>query len=296
MDELETRELRYFVALAEELHFGRAAERLGIAQPPLSRAIRQLERRLGVTLVERTSRSVRLTAAGQVLLRDGQAALDAVAAAARRTQRAGRTDPRLILVMKPGGDSGLLPDILAEYEAEPAAIPVEIVFSARERPAMLRDGRADVGLLLRPPDDLAGLDAEELRTEPQVVLLAERHPLTVRASVSLADLEGETLPRWPGMPDGPGAGPLVRDQGQLMQLIALGRMVAVVPESVRDRLHAGLTCRPVPDAPATTIAVAWPPGSTSRPVAAFVRAATTVAARAAARPDRRTPAVVGSGE
>ena len=219
-----------------------------------------------------------------------------MAAAARRTQRAGRTDPRLILVMKPGGDSGLLPDILAEYEASPGRDPRRDRVQRPRRPAMLRDGRADVGLLLRPPDDLAGLDAEELRTEPQVVLLAERHPLTVRASVSLADLEGETLPRWPGMPDGPGAGPLVRDQGQLMQLIALGRMVAVVPESVRDRLHAGLTCRPVPDAPATTIAVAWPPGSTSRPVAAFVRAATTVAARAAARPDRRTPAVVGSGE
>ena len=275
MDDLETRELRYFVAVAEELHFGRAAERLGIAQPPLSRAIRRLERRLGVTLVERTSRSARLTPAGESLLRDGRAALDAVAAAARRAQRAGQSEPRLILVMKPGGDGGLLPGILARYEAEPAAIPVEIVFSAAERPAMLRDGRADVGLLLQPPDDLAGLDAEKLRTEPQVVVLAERHPLAVRDSVSLADLAGETLPRWPGMP---GDGPLVRDQGQLMQLIALGRMVAVVPQSVRERLHPGLTSRPVPDAPATTIAVAWPAGSTSRAVAAFVRAATSVPA------------------
>ena len=90
MDEVEIRELRYFVALAEELHFGRAAQRLGIAQPPLSRAIRQLERRLGVTLLERTSRAARLTAAGEVLLHDGRAALDAVTAAARRAQRAGR--------------------------------------------------------------------------------------------------------------------------------------------------------------------------------------------------------------
>jgi len=272
--DLETRELRYFVAVAEELHFGRAAERLGIAQPPLSRAIRQLERRLGVTLVERTSRSARLTPAGQALLRDGRAALDAVAAAGRRAQRAGQTGPRLVLVLKPGGDGGLLPDILARYDADPAAIPVEIVFSAAERAAMLRDGRADVGLLLRPPDDLTGLDAEELRAEPQVVVLAEGHPLAVRASVSLADLEGETQPRWPGMP---GTGPLVRDQGQLMQLIALGRMVAVTPASVRDRLHPGLTCRPVPDAPATVICVAWGAGSTSRPVAAFVRASVAVA-------------------
>jgi len=75
MDEVETRELRYFVTLAEELHFGRAAQRLGIAQPPLSRAIRQFERRMGVPLVERTSRSARLTAAGKVLPREGRAAL-----------------------------------------------------------------------------------------------------------------------------------------------------------------------------------------------------------------------------
>lgn len=71
----------------------------------------------------------------------------------------------------------------------------------------------------------------------------------------------------------------MRDAGQLMQLIALGRMVAVVPESVRNRLHAGLTCRPVHDAPAATIVIAWSRASTSRHVAAFVRAATVAAKR-----------------
>jgi DNA-binding transcriptional LysR family regulator len=278
MDEVETRELRYFVALAEELHFGRAAQRLGIAQPPLSRAISQLERRMGVTLVERTSRSARLTAAGEVLLREGRAALEAVAAATRRAQRAGHAEPRLILAMKPGGDGGLLPDILAEYEAQQQAAAVEIVFGFGERAAMLRDGRADIALLHSPQDDLSGLDTEELLTERQVVVMAERHPLAQRASVSLADLAGENLPRWPGMPDGARAGPLVRDIGQLMQLIAVGRVIALLPESVRGRLATGLVCRPVTDASSVTIVIAWPSSSTSRDVAAFVRAAIATAA------------------
>src|SRR5690348_3100206 len=108
MDRLETRELAYFLAVAEELHFGRAATRLGIAQPALSKAIRQLERRLGVTLFERTSRAVALTESGRVLTAEARIALDAVSAAATRAQRAGTHEPRLVLAMKPGGDAGLL--------------------------------------------------------------------------------------------------------------------------------------------------------------------------------------------
>jgi len=125
----------------------------------------------------------------------------------------------------------------------------------RERAAMLRDGRADVGLPHSPQDDLTGLDAEELLTQHQVVLLPERHPLAQRASVCLADLDGETMPRWPGMPGGNGTGPLVRDISQLMQLIVVGRTVAVVPESAAlglgpARLAVRGLDRPVTDAPA----------------------------------------------
>jgi len=123
---VETRELRYFVAVAEELHFGRAAERLGIAQPPLSRAIQRLERRLGVTLLERSSRGVNLTEAGSALLREGAAALDAVAAAERRTRRAGAANgtPTLVLVTKAGASAELLAKLLDAYAAEPGAIAV----------------------------------------------------------------------------------------------------------------------------------------------------------------------------
>ena len=80
--------MEYLLAVAEELHFGRAAGRLGMAQPPLSRAIRDLERQLGVALFERTTRQVRLTGAGEVLLRDARTALEAVTAAAERLRRA----------------------------------------------------------------------------------------------------------------------------------------------------------------------------------------------------------------
>jgi DNA-binding transcriptional LysR family regulator len=88
MDEVELRELRYFIAVAEELNFTRAAARLGLAQPPLSAAIGKLERKLGVRLLERTSRRVALTPAGAVLLEQGRIAVEAVGAAVERTRRA----------------------------------------------------------------------------------------------------------------------------------------------------------------------------------------------------------------
>src|SRR6201996_8058555 len=120
MNDLEVRQLRYFVAVAEELHFGRAAERLGMAQPPLSRAIRHLERQLGVVLLERTTRQVRLTAAGEVLLRDARTVLEAVTAAARRTRQAGSSTPQLRGALKADVDGGLLSQILDAYSADGA--------------------------------------------------------------------------------------------------------------------------------------------------------------------------------
>ena len=186
MDGVETRELRYFVAVAEELHFGRAAQRLGIAQPPLSRAIQQLERRLGVALLERTSRGVTLTEAGAVLLREGRAALDAVDAADRRTRRAALAatgDPGLVLVTKAGASSELLAKLLDAYAAEPGAVAVDVVLCGpAEQERLLRDGRADVALLHRPFDSTAGFDTEELCTEGQVAVLPAGHPLTARTA------------------------------------------------------------------------------------------------------------------
>jgi DNA-binding transcriptional LysR family regulator len=180
---VETRELRYFVAVAEEVHFGRAAQRLGIAQPPLSRAIQLLERRLGAALLERTSRAVTLTEAGSVLLREGRAALDAVDAADRRTRRAALAasgHAGVVLVTKAGASSELLSKLLETYAAEPGAVTVDVLLCGiGEQEGLLRDGRADVALLHRP-DSTVGVDTEELSTEGQVVVLPAGHPLTTR--------------------------------------------------------------------------------------------------------------------
>jgi len=273
VDELEVRELRYFVAVAEELHFGRAAERLGMTQPPLTRAIQRTERRLGVPLLERDRHGVALTPAGEVLLHEGRAVLDAAAAATRRTRRAAAGD-RLVLVTKAGASHELLQRVLDAYRARPGAVPVEtLLCEVGEQQEFLRDGRADVAIMHRPVDRLAGLATADLVTESQVAILPARHPLAARTSVRLADVaELPDLPmaRWPRH-DGtypPGPGPEVRGQAQLAQLVALGQAVAVIPASSRAWQWAEHVAVPVTDAPLITTVVAWTPHTRHPPALA----------------------------
>ncbi|WP_041842234.1 LysR family transcriptional regulator [Actinoplanes friuliensis] len=278
---METRELRYFVAVAEELHFGRAARRLDIAQPPLSRTIAQLEQRLGVALLERTSRRVTLTEAGSVLLAEGRAILGALAAAERRTQHAATSRPSLVLATKTGTSGELLAKLLGTYAAEPGAVTVDLLLCESQPQQMLHNGRADVALLHQPFEATAGLDTEVLSTEGQVAILPSSHPLAGRAQLRTAEVNSLPelpLARWPGpdgvYPEGPGAE--VHNQTQLFQLIALGRTTAIMPESCRVNLLEGLTAVPVPDAPTVTTVIAWPPHSRSRALADLVRVATRV--------------------
>ncbi|WOX16755.1 LysR family transcriptional regulator [Streptomyces sp. N50] len=284
MDALETRELRYFLAVAEELHFGRAAERLGMAQPPLSRAIQQLERRLGVSLLARNRRGVALTGAGEVLLHEGRAALDASTAAARRTRRAGGADrpggprDRLVLAVKAAASHELLRKLLDAYMSKPDAAEIEVLPCGMcEQPEMLRDGRADVALMHAPYNSLAGFDTEELMTEGQIAVLPAGHPLAARRTLSVAevsDIPGLPPARWPN--DGtypPGPGPEIHDQTQLAQLIALGRTMAVFPESARSWLWAGHTAVPLTDAPPVVTHIAWPAHSRSLALAGLIRTA-----------------------
>jgi DNA-binding transcriptional LysR family regulator len=296
MSDLEVRQLRYFVAVAEELHFGRAADRLGMAQPPLSRTIRDLERRLGVTLFERTTRQVRLTGAGEVLLREARTALEAVTAAAHRARHAGSTAPRLRIALKADIDGGLLPQILDTYGTDPAALPPELILGGfGAQPQVLRDGLADVALVLCPMDD-RGLDSEPLLTEEVLVAMAATDPLAARTGLCLADLAGRNLPSGAPAdagrttPPAPGATRPASNLSEIFSLVETGSVVFFAPASVaRRNPRPGVAYRPVSDLPNCTLAVAWPQDARSPAVAAFVRAACSTAARHAQAEGAPTP-------
>lgn len=278
---METRELRYFVTVAEEAHVGRAAERLGMAQPPLSRAIAQLERRLGAALFTRTPHGMTLTGAGDTLLHEGRAALAAIEAAERRTRRVVEKDdrPSIVLAAKAGASSELMAKLLDAYAAEPDAVEVEVLLSAPAQQApMLRDGRADVAILHRPFDDLAGFDTDVLSVEDQALVLPAGHPASTRTSLTVEEartIPDLPFPRWPDVDgryeDGPG--PELRDLTQVLQLVRLGRTALVLPESARANLRDGLAVVPLSDAPQVTTVIAWPPHSRSAGVAGLVRTA-----------------------
>ncbi|MGI5460453.1 LysR family transcriptional regulator [Streptomyces sp. CA-249302] len=279
---MESRSLRYFVAVAEELNFARAAERLGISAPPLSRAIRKLETDLGVTLFERTTHSVTLTPPGTVLLTEARFALDAFHAATRRAQRAADPHPKLVLAVKADGEAGLLESILARYATEPTALPVTIRLSGwGEQARLLRAGEADAALLYEP-FDRTGLDAETVTVEPRIAAIPTTHPLASRTDLTLADLA------LPGVEEGNPHGLAryldtiverhgIADLPQLLTLVELGEVVTLLPKSVTTRYpRPGVTYRTLPDAPPATLSIAWPQHSCSTATAALVRAATSV--------------------
>jgi len=301
MNQVESRQLRYFVVVAEELSFARAAARVGIASPALSRAIAGLERDLGVRLLERSTRRVTLTATGSSLLADARRALRALDAAALRARRsAGVAGGRLVLAVKADVEGGLLEDVLAAYRDERAAVPVDVVFTGwREQPGLLRAGQADVAIVLQP-FDTEGLDSETLTREPQLLALPTGHPLAARPRLRLADVEAEHEQIGDGshlyLPHGRQR-PEFHDMTQLLRHIELGRMLALLPASLAERTaRPQLVWRHVDEAPEAVFSVAWPQSSSSLAVAAFVRVAGTVAAGRAAGTSHatRNPPVSGA--
>lgn len=313
MDDVEVRELRYFIAVAEELNFTRAAARLGIAQPPLSAAIGKLERKLGTALFVRTSRRVTLTEAGAVLLDQGRAAVEGVAAAVERARRTGAGPGGLTLAVKSGTGTALLREILQRCAQDPRTPGIHLLLGHPGGPAAaVRAGAADVAIL-RAPFDRRGLETETLLVEPRVAVLPADHRLARRGKMHRADLAGERMPRWAGTADpvaaahwtgtdgpdtpgsgrvdnpaaalsgsglGPGLGPEINDVNQLWDAVALGSAVAFVPASAAaQNRRPELAFVPMHDVSPSRVVVAWPEASRSRSVAEFVRTAVDVASR-----------------
>ena len=190
----ELRQLRYFVVVAEELNFTRAAERLHMAQPPLSAAIRQLEEQIGVALFERTTRQVEMTPAGELLLQKGRALLahaDEVFSAVREVERA--PVGKLRVGVAPTARFGLAAKLFAACAARAAGVmlyPREDATGVLLRE--LRTARLDlVVAFCALPDD--ALERERLRDEPAVLHVASDHPLATRDAVALAELRDERL-------------------------------------------------------------------------------------------------------
>jgi DNA-binding transcriptional LysR family regulator len=273
---VELRHLRYFVAVAEERHFGRAAERLHIAQPPLSQQIRRFEAELGEPLLYRTTRSVELSPAGEVLLERAREILAAVDSAIDDARRAARGEyGRLAIGFTGSSTYEMLPSLAAALRHELPGVMLDLrgELLTPAQVAQLIDGTLDLGLL-RPPVHERGLTTEVLRSEPLIVVLPDSHPLAALESVPVERLKDEPFITYPShfrsvlhdaVEDAcaahgftPRAAHEVGETATLVSFVAAGLGVSLVPASVRHMTVHGAVYRPLAqDATRVELAAAW---------------------------------------
>jgi DNA-binding transcriptional LysR family regulator len=281
--DLDLRLVRYFTALAECRHFGRAAAALRVAQPSLSRQIRRLEQQLGARLLDRTPQGTRLTEAGEVFLPRAKALLRSAAQAAASTRAAAR--PSRITI---GNTIGIdLTAVLHELRHQrPDADVHTLPLPWNEPRAALLDHRADA-VVTRLPIDTGQLHVTILYDEPRVLVVPTGHRLAGKDRVTLDDIAGEPMPRLPDAawdaywridprPDGSPApdGPSVDALEDKLELVAAGQAVAIVAASLRaSRLHPELTTVPLDGVEPSHVALATRAGDRGRLVAAFRRLA-----------------------
>jgi DNA-binding transcriptional LysR family regulator len=292
MERLDLRLVEYFVTVAEELHFARAAERLHIAQPSLSQQIRRLETQLGVVLLDRSSRRVELTAAGQVLLRDGRNLLADSRRAVRAVRSAGM--PSLTVGFYGSAAIALLPVTLREFGERHPAFTVEVRELALGSLDELRNGEIDVAFTRLAPGQ-TDLEVEVLLSEPRVVALPAAHPLAGRPSVAFSDLreeafitnpvdhaDGDRPPRWlteqrrhklPGRVAARATG-----VAEILTLVAAARGVCLMPATVaRHYPRDDVAYVPVAEAEPAVVSLAWRHTNPSPALAAFIDTARSVA-------------------
>lgn len=267
MERLDLRLVEYFVAVADELHFGRAAERLHIAQPSLSQQIRRLELQLGVVLFERNSRNVHLTAAGKAFLREAKRTLRQAQRAIETARTVGRPSLRVGFYGSAGSD--LLPEILRTFRDHNPPLDISVYELLLGNLDELIDGKLDVAFTRLLPDQTE-FEVEVIAQEPRVLAIASTHPLAKRESVTFAELRNERFitnpavpsdgvpPRWlaeqrrHGLPGCVAA--VARSIQEILAQVASQAGVCLVPASVaRHHSRPDVTFVPVTDAdPAVT--------------------------------------------
>jgi DNA-binding transcriptional LysR family regulator len=290
---LDLRKLRYFVAVAEELHFGRAAERLYIAQPVLSRQIRKLEQELGVELLVRSSRRVALTPAGLQLMEEARSLLASADATRRRIGNIADDQPVLTIGFFVGDE------FTAARKAFSARNPDVAIKLHRtywnDQTELLREGRVDVAFVHLPIDDRE-LELIPVRSEPRVAVLPEGHPCARKREISISELADDPViiqrgatPAWQAFhnvdprPDGtqPRSGPAVDNLEEKLQHVAAGGAVSFLPACVAAAVvQPGVVYVPVNDIPPIPICLAWRADHPSQLVMSF-RACVVEAAREA---------------
>jgi DNA-binding transcriptional LysR family regulator len=302
---VELRQLRYFVTLAEELHFRRAAKREHIAQPAFSAQIHRLEREVKVRLFDRTSHYVRLTGAGQLFLNEVRQALAQVEWAAMVAERAGRGELGHLVVgfIAPAANE-LTPLILRAFPARYPDVGVELrEFDFRAPSAGLIEHQVDVSFMRPPVEGQDELELEILFEEPRVAIMASDHELSGQRSVSIERLVDEPFVVGPrstgiwrdfwlvtehrgGVP--PRLGPQANTIDEWLEIIAAGHGVSLTPAST-ERFHGrpGVAFVPVAGIEGSTVAVARRKDLTEPAVNAFVEIAQQVARDFGARASGR---------
>jgi DNA-binding transcriptional LysR family regulator len=268
---MELRHLRYFVAVAEDLHFGHAANRLHTSQSSLSQQIRNLETELKVDLLRRVKRHVELTPAGDRFLREAHGILAAADRAAGLAREAAREEARrIVLGISPETDWQFLGRALRLFGEH--APTVEVLFQNLTPEAQiesLQEGRIDLGFVGLPMD-VEGIVSEVTGGERLVVAIPEEHPMARKSRIRLQELSGEAYTLWPRhlSPDRydhllsifrrAGFGPPISMEGGLpstqtvLGMVAAGLTVALVKPAIKQRAMPGVVFRPITDPEAFT--------------------------------------------
>ena len=268
--EMDLRLLRSFVTMAEEGNVGRAAQRLYISQPALSKQLQRLEAFLGVELFHRHHRMLSLTPAGMSFFDDAQKLLAQAADITVRARNTARADASQVTVAFVAGLVGIASALLQAAQRQQPDLDVRLLrVEWTDQTDCLRNGRADLALV-RLPIDERDLQRQVLISEPRVAGLASTHPLVARTALSICELEAEPIIRTSNQQDywtvnprpsgnAPILGPLANTVEEMLAVVSSGRCMCITAQSLAQaNAHPGIAWVPITDISPSSVALTWP--------------------------------------